>query len=437
MNAELYAAELYGSNAETQSLQFADQYRCATILAITIWSEQMKFRFMDFLRISFFLMLLQSSRLSFADAGVFTGNGQNLHQITSKTIQLVSIDVTIVLGRGPFLFDGTVPGMDRAEYECEFVLRSLSDKDEKVEVGFPVDSQFARGTKPESSDESQGWVLEYAFMARDEKTTYSVDFVRRKPQSGPGEFGSVFTWNMHFSPKEIKKLVVQYRIPMSMGLVPMRKDDRSGLRSGAFGQEFLNIGQLEMAGYITSTGSSWAGNVETADFKVLTDRFEKYFKRRGITEETDAEMSSDEAEQFHSSFPVRHPWWFRQIDPQGWKPIAGGVQWEYKDYKPKDPIAVRYYTTPFPELPEEVDAFVDQFLKALDPNQSAPTELGRLKQILLAIYGKEPEDQTARTFASEQLWYKPRQDFSSDQLNESQRAILKRVDERIAAAVQH
>src|ERR1700746_583606 len=109
----------------------------------------MKLGFRDLLRIPFFFLVLQMSPLSFADAGVFTGNGQNLHQITSKTIQLGSIDVTIVLGRGPFLFDGTVPGMDRAEYRCEFVLRSLSDKDEKVEVGFPVDSQFARGTKPE------------------------------------------------------------------------------------------------------------------------------------------------------------------------------------------------------------------------------------------------------------------------------------------------
>ncbi len=34
------------------------------------------------------------------DAGVFTGNGQNLHQITSETIQLVSIDVTIASGLG-------------------------------------------------------------------------------------------------------------------------------------------------------------------------------------------------------------------------------------------------------------------------------------------------------------------------------------------------
>ena len=45
-----------------------------------------------------------------ADAGVFTGNGQNLRQISSKSIQLVSIDVIIIPGRGRFLFDGTGTG---------------------------------------------------------------------------------------------------------------------------------------------------------------------------------------------------------------------------------------------------------------------------------------------------------------------------------------
>jgi hypothetical protein len=133
------------------------------------------------------------------DAGVFTGNGQNLHQITSKTVQLVSIDVAIILGRGPFLFDGTVPGMDQAEYECTFVLRNLSDQNEDVQVGFPVDSQFARQSEGDSSNDSKRWVLEYAFIARDEKTTYHVQFVRRKPQSGPGEFASVFLWNMRLA----------------------------------------------------------------------------------------------------------------------------------------------------------------------------------------------------------------------------------------------
>ena len=229
-------------------------------------------------------LLMAALPLAFADAGVFTGNGQDLHQTTSKTVQLVSIDVTIVLGRGPFLFDGTVPGMDRAEYRCTFVLRNLSDKDEDVGIGFPVDSQFAKGTEPDSPKESQDWVLEYGFIARDEATTYHVGFVRRKPDGGPGDFGSVFVWKMHFPARESRTLIVQYQIPMSMGLVPLQKQESDGSAPGVFGQEFLVIGQLDMAGYVTSTGSSWAGNVETAKFTLITEPFERYFGHRGVTE---------------------------------------------------------------------------------------------------------------------------------------------------------
>ncbi len=87
---------------------------------------------------------------AFADAGVFTGNGQSLHQISTKNVQLVAIDVTIVPGRGRFLFDGTVPGMDRTEFYCTFVLKSLSANVEEVQIGFPVDSQFAGYSRNES-----------------------------------------------------------------------------------------------------------------------------------------------------------------------------------------------------------------------------------------------------------------------------------------------
>src|ERR1700691_3012427 len=97
------------------------------------------------LRVLPLLVIVCSSTPVLADAGVFTGNGQSLHQITSKSIQLVSIEVTIALGRGPFLYDGGVAGMDRARYLCKFVLRSKSNQPEEVEVGFPVDSEFAAG----------------------------------------------------------------------------------------------------------------------------------------------------------------------------------------------------------------------------------------------------------------------------------------------------
>ena len=300
-----------------------------------------------------------------------------------------------------------------------------------MQVGFPVDSEFARGEQPESPDESTDWVLGYGFIARDERRTYHVEFSRRKSHDGPGEFGSVFVWKMHFSPRESKSLKVQYHISMSMGLVDMQKGKDAKSWTGAFGQEFMNIGQLEMAGYVTSTGSSWAGNVEKARFRLITDLFERYLKYRGITEERETEMDAEEADRFKSSFPVLHPWWFREIKPEGWQIMKNGVEWNYNDYKPRDPIEVRYYETQFPDSAEEVNVFVDRFLQGLGPGDSAAKELRQLREVLLATYGKQPEDKTAREFASAQLWYTPSNNFSISDLTDKQKAVLKAIDERI------
>jgi hypothetical protein len=366
-----------------------------------------------------------------ANAGVFTGNGQNLRQVTSKTIQLVTVDVVIVFGRGRFLFDGSVSGMDHTEYTCTFVLRNLSDEAAEIQVGFPVDSQFARGPEPADARE---WVLEYGFIARDEKTTYHVDFVRREPKGRTDDFGAIFVWKMHFMPRETRTLSVQYRIPMSMGLASTRKDEAAP--SGPFAfytQQLLELSLLEFAGYVTSTGSSWAGNVEAATFTVITERFELYLDRRGFFEEPAAGLSPEEVARTKAMYPVRRPWWFRQITPVGWQAVKGGVQWHYKDFKPKDPIAVRYYLTQIPRLPEEVDAFVDSILKGMGEGQAAraATELGLVRQILLATYGKEPEDDAAKAFVAAQVWYAPRKDFSMAGLSAAQQAVLKALDRRI------
>lgn len=379
-------------------------------------------------------LIVGTSSPAVADAGVFTGYGQNLRQISSKSIQLVSIDVSIIPGRGPFLFEGTVPGMDQVQYECTFVLRNLTDKPEEVQVGFPVDSQFARESEPESSKESaRDWVLNYGFIALDETTTYNVEFVRRKPSKDSGEFGAVFVWKMNFAPRESRTLKVNYHIPMSMGLVSSERDEqatKSSRPTGVLAQELVVLAQMEMAGYITSTGSSWSGNVETATFTVYTTPFERYFERRGITEENTADLSTEEAERFKSSFPVQHPWWFRQITPAGWNQVKGGVQWQYKDFKPKDPIEIHYYMTQLPSRPEEVGPFLEQALRGVEKRDRA-VELKKIRQLLLATYGEEPRDSAVREFAAEQLWYAPRKDFSAENLTPSQRAVVRKVDERI------
>lgn len=363
-----------------------------------------------------------STPWAMADAGVFTGNGQNLHQISSEEVRLVSIDVNIVLERGPFLFDGGVRGMDQAEYSCTFVFQNLSSKAVAIQVGFPVDSQFAGGGVGNAKENAKAWVLNYGFMARDERTTYNVDFVRREKKS-PEEFAALFVWQMKFLPKENKTLSVQYHIPISMGVVSLEKNEkRSESAPGFHMPEFVDTGMLEMAGYITSTGSSWSGSVKTATFTVITDPFESYLERRGVTEE-----AGEQETKSAKAFPVRHPWWFREIKPAGWRKVKGGVQWRYEDFKPKDPIDVRYYLTQFPRLPEEVDAFVDALLSG----GTTLTELEEMNQVLLSTYGKEPERNEAREFASAQLWYAPRKDFSMADLTPAQKAVLAKFNARI------
>ena len=399
------------------------------------WSSQMKIVSKAILPLILLSVFLGIASTALADAGVFTGNGQSLHQISSKTVQLVSIDVTIVLGRGRFLFDGGVAGMDQAEYLCKFVLRSLSDKPEEVQVGFPVDSEFARQSETASPAESSEWVLSYAFIARDDKDTYHVEFVQREPEKGPGEFGHIFSWKMHFEPKETKTLTVSYHIPMSMGLASTAKDEgRHGFGAGAFRMEMLDLALLEEAGYITSTGSSWAGNVETATFTLIIDPFERYLNHRGVIEEIPPEIGDKAAEQHESPLPVQHPWWFKKIAPVGWKEVKGGVQWSYKDFKPKDSIGVQYYMTQIPEIPGEVDVFVDRFLKRLAPSDFPVVELTRARDVLLATYGKEPDDIQTKIFVEAQLWYAPRIDFSMANLSAPQKAVLAKLNARIKTA---
>jgi hypothetical protein len=370
----------------------------------------------------------------FADAGVFTGNGQSLHQITSKSIQLVSIDVTMALGRGPYLFNGGVAGMDRAHYLCKFVLHSKSDQPEEVEIGFPVDSEFAAESGPTSPADSENWVLEYGFIARDESETYHVEYVHRESKEGQGEFASLFTWKMRFGPQETRTLTVSYEMPISMGLITTGKPEQGSSNSiprrpesGVFRMETLDLGIMEQAGYITSTGSSWAGNVNSATFTVYTEAFEDYLNYRGVTEASASTASSDGGER-ENPLPVQHPWWFRMVSPDGWKAVKDGIQWKYEDYKPQNPIIVRYYMTEFPKSPADVDAFVGRILKRIGKGESQVAALTEAKEVLLATYGKEPTDPEARGFVERQLWYKPQKNFSLANLNSTQRATVKALD---------
>jgi hypothetical protein len=114
--------------------------------------------------------------------------------------------------------------------------------------------------------------------------------------------------------------------------------------------------------------------------------------------------------------------------------VKQGLQWTYKDFKSKVPIEIAYYMTQVPQVPDEVDPFLNRFLEELKPAESPITELNHLKQILLATYGKEPDDDVSKAFALQQRWCAPNKDFSLDRLSETQRAVLKKIEARIQSS---
>ncbi len=106
-NAGLYGIARTETTRERPGRQFVDygptcRLYCESQQVGVVEHGKMKISFAVIV-VPLILLSLISGTASPAlgDAGVFTGNGQNLHQITSKTVQLVSIDVAIILGRGP------------------------------------------------------------------------------------------------------------------------------------------------------------------------------------------------------------------------------------------------------------------------------------------------------------------------------------------------
>jgi hypothetical protein len=376
------------------------------------------------------------SRPVWADAGVFTGTGQNLRQISTQAIQLVSIDVTITLGRGPRLFDTGTGGMDEVAYDCKFLLKNLTDKAANVQVGFPIDSQFAK-LPPKAPRAEDDWVGDYSFNARDEKSTYHVSFQRKDPPNEHEPYSAIFTWIMSLEPKESRTLTVQYRIPMSMTLAGTDKPSDGPPMALQEHPEhpwvaLIATSVVELAGYTTETGSSWSGNVETATFTVITQPFEEYLHYRGLNEIDSPEQRKATAEHF----PVQHVWVFRDIRPSGWQPVEQGIQWQYKDFKPKDPVTVAYFLMQFPQDRSDVDSWVDAILRTIPDRRQQAGELAMVRQILLATYGQEPSDQAARSFVETQIWYAPRKDFATAKLSEEQQAVLAGLDRRLAALKQ-
>ena len=371
---------------------------------------------------------------SWSDTGVFYGTGQNIRQTTSEEIQLVSIDVVI----NPKAELGNV------DYSCTFVLKNLTDKAEKVKVGLPLNSYDAGGGPRHRYVErsAQERIKQYSFVVCENTRPYEVDFT---PYDEEKKYDAVFNWNMNFKPHELITLSINYNIDISEGsMVPTGKEDLSSMSQDEsmvyMKDKKLWMGILEQSciktfGYITETGSTWAGNVEQATFTVVTEPYETIFDRinyfSGIN-------SLDKERQLMKrlEFPEDYPWWFRRVLPEGWKPIKNGIQWSYKNFKPKEPIMIGYYLTKLPRYAKDIGPLIHTCKYFCEKESWNVSDLISLKEIVLATFGKEPADKCAKAFVEDQIWYKPHKEFSMKKVTKEQQAIVKEFDRRIAESLE-
>ena len=354
------------------------------------------------------LIILTTFHAARANVGVFAGSGQTIQLVHSADVQMVSEEVLVVLGRGRFLFDGTVPGMDRVEYQCKFTLKNRSAKAATIQVGFPLDSEFfGPGDMNKPGADA---VLEYKFIARDEDKTYHVRFV---PYDTTKRLAAIFLWDMEFRAGEARQLRIAYEMPMSMSLASAAKGQHKGKHAKKWYRNLEN-GLVEHCGYVTETAKSWAGPVEKAEIRVYLGGFEKYLSERRVVEQPELAVKGQ-----HSSlgFPTGYckDWLtHRQIEPKGWTEKDGMVTWHYKGRAPDEPLAVSYLLVAVPQSVDGLHSLVQSALikkrdaseaeadKPLDSKKLEEAwtalshemdDLNDLREIIMASWGIVPEQE--------------------------------------------
>ena len=326
-----------------------------------------------------------------ADVGVFAGTGQNIRLTTNADVQMVSQDVSIVPGRGRFLFDGTVAGMDVVDYKCTFQLHNKSEYEVNLQVGFPLNSQFLRAPYPLTATTAE-LVASYKFLVQESELIYSI---RYEKSTQTASFENVFLWDMTFAAYERKTLDVSYSLPISMALSRAFRDGAKSDYDKPWYSE-MEACVVEHFGYVTETARSWKGNVESAKLTVHVKGFETYLNRRGTLERptTDGKQGA---------YPIlREPEVFRAIVPDGWtKDTNGSLFWESKNSEPDVGVALIYHVLRIPRS----DADTRTLLRHLFKTKPTQDDIVDLEDMIREYHGQKTENRRINAFLGNQIWY--------------------------------
>lgn len=340
------------------------------------------------------LLLHLSIHTCIGNVGVFTGFGHSIELSSTESVQMVSEEVTIIPGRGPFLFNGGVPGMDRVEYHCVFVLKNIQDSEVQIQVGFPLNSQFLNPPY-DNNQKTRALVSQYNFISQTDEQQYSV---RYSPGDKEKKLKNLFLWDMNFEPFESKTLQVTYSMPISMTLASVAHNWEDSSYEKDWYQA-LESCMLELFGYVTETGKSWAGSIEKASFKVYVKGFEEYISSRPLLEG----VVGEKLFKTKQKFPVWEPINLRIIEPDQWETDDKGFLIKtFEDYKADKNITFYYYILSLPKTASDAESLVTH----LEKNQfSSEEDIQDLTDILREFNGEKTNNKRIKPFLKNQRWY--------------------------------
>ena len=327
-----------------------------------------------------------------ANVGVFTGYGHTIELTGSNDVQMLSEDITIIPGRGRFLFDGGVAGMDRVEYICKFILKNKNIKKVSIRAGFPLNSQFLEPPY-DKKNKTSDLVSYYQFIAQEEGKIYNVEF---SPGDKDKKLKTLFLWYMHFMPNETKELLVTYSMPISMTLASTAKNWKESNYSKGWYQSLKNC-MIELFGYVTETGKSWSGPIEKASFRVYVKGFEDYIFNRPFMEG----MNKNDREKSFEKDPVWEPLVFRIVEPDNWDESDKGVlKLTVINYKFEKNLMFYYYITSFPKTKEDAERLISTLSKGFTKE-----DYDDLRDIFMEYNGKKTNNKRIDKFLINQKWY--------------------------------
>ena len=304
---------------------------------------------------TFLLLVLIVPGTTFGNVGVFDGFGQTIRLENTAQVQMVSEDVDIYLLRAGGRVTGSLQYVDRAQYLCRFALRNITNEVVTISAGFPLTADGI-GTADDNTLYETEIISRFHFVAGSKMGSYPVRYV---PYDKEKNYGKIFAWSMEFKPNETINLLVSYEMNGYSGLGNSARDTSNYLDNDfpSF-LDALTSGILNSFGYVTTTGASWAGKIETAVFRIHLGEFEEYLRRRGATES----FPTDPHYEKMNERPVLATL-VRDVRPNGWQEKQDDQKgkmlvWKFSDFKPEQEIKISYLFCGIPSNLKEYEHYM-------------------------------------------------------------------------------